>query len=101
MLSVAGDNGHAGGDNKRPFSTRSCVIMSQVLPIVYQDDTLIALRKPSGLLVHRTALARGETRFALQLHLSARVNDDLQALLEFFGWAGHLPSDTASYHEPV
>lgn len=41
--------------------------MSDALPIVYQDDTLVAVRKPSGLLVHRTPLARGETRFALQL----------------------------------
>nr|WP_297459578.1 pseudouridine synthase [uncultured Halomonas sp.] len=41
--------------------------MFDALPIVYQDDTLVAVRKPSGLLVHRTALARGETRFALQL----------------------------------
>ncbi|GHB10825.1 pseudouridine synthase [Modicisalibacter luteus] len=41
--------------------------MCQALPIVYQDDTLVAVRKPSGLLVHRTALARGETRFALQM----------------------------------
>lgn len=43
------------------------VTMSEALPIIYQDDTLVAVRKPSGLLVHRTALARGETRFALQL----------------------------------
>lgn len=43
------------------------MIMSEALPIVYQDDTLVAVRKPSGLLVHRSALARGETRFALQL----------------------------------
>ncbi|MCP1365359.1 pseudouridine synthase, partial [Halomonas sp. BBD48] len=41
--------------------------MCQALPIVYQDDTLVAIRKPSGLLVHRSALARGETRFALQM----------------------------------
>ncbi|WP_224419056.1 MULTISPECIES: pseudouridine synthase [unclassified Modicisalibacter] len=40
--------------------------MSEPLPIVYQDESLVAVRKPSGLLVHRTALARGETRFALQ-----------------------------------
>ncbi|WP_244613099.1 pseudouridine synthase [Modicisalibacter radicis] len=40
---------------------------SDRLPIVYQDDILVAVRKPSGLLVHRSALARGETRFALQL----------------------------------
>ncbi|WP_192036123.1 pseudouridine synthase [Halomonas sp. YLGW01] len=41
--------------------------MSAPLPILYQDDTLVVIAKPSGLLVHRTALARGETRFALQL----------------------------------
>lgn len=41
--------------------------MSEALPIIYQDESLVAVRKPSGLLVHRTALARGETRFALQI----------------------------------
>lgn len=48
-------------------SRSALVAMFDALPIVYQDDTLVAVRKPSGLLVHRTALARGETRFALQL----------------------------------
>ncbi|OWY40515.1 pseudouridylate synthase [Xenophilus sp. AP218F] len=38
-----------------------------MLPILYQDDRLIAIHKPSGLLVHRTVLDRHETRFAVQL----------------------------------
>ncbi|WP_113906205.1 tRNA pseudouridine(65) synthase TruC [Aliidiomarina celeris] len=37
------------------------------LPIVYQDDHLVVIDKPAGLLVHRTALARGERWFAMQL----------------------------------
>lgn len=37
-----------------------------MLPIVYQDAHLIAIDKPAGLLVHRSALDAGETRFALQ-----------------------------------
>ncbi len=35
--------------------------------ILYQDDELVAVDKPPGLLVHRTGLDAGETRFALQL----------------------------------
>ncbi len=37
------------------------------LPIVYRDDTLIVVHKPTGLLVHRSVLDRHETRFALQM----------------------------------
>ncbi|MCC5856278.1 MAG: tRNA pseudouridine(65) synthase TruC [Idiomarina sp.] len=37
------------------------------LDILYQDEYLVAINKPSGLLVHRTALARGERFFAMQL----------------------------------
>lgn len=37
------------------------------LPILFRDDSLIAIHKPAGLLVHRTALDRHETRFALQM----------------------------------
>jgi len=37
------------------------------LPILYRDDWLIAIHKPAGLLVHRSALDRHETRFALQM----------------------------------
>ncbi len=39
----------------------------ETLPIVFQDETLIAVNKPSGLLVHRSMIDRHETRFALQL----------------------------------
>ena len=38
-----------------------------MLPIVFQDDYLVAIHKPAGLLVHRTALDTREQRFALQL----------------------------------
>ena len=38
-----------------------------LLPILYRDDHLIAIHKPSGLLVHRTFLDFYETRFALQI----------------------------------
>jgi tRNA pseudouridine65 synthase len=37
------------------------------LEIVYQDDYLVAINKPAGLLVHRSNIDRHETRFALQL----------------------------------
>ncbi|WP_227367551.1 pseudouridine synthase [Halomonas sp. M20] len=37
------------------------------LRVLYQDKELVAVYKPSGLLVHRTALAKGETRFTLQI----------------------------------
>ena len=35
--------------------------------MLYRDETLIAIHKPAGLLVHRTVLDRHETRFAVQL----------------------------------
>lgn len=38
-----------------------------MLPILYQDEHLVAIHKPPALLVHRTGLDAGETRFALQL----------------------------------
>ncbi len=34
---------------------------------MYQDAQLVAIDKPAGLLVHRTGLDAGETRFAVQL----------------------------------
>jgi tRNA pseudouridine65 synthase len=37
------------------------------LPVIYRDDYLVAVNKPSGLLVHRSPIDRHETRFALQL----------------------------------
>jgi len=41
--------------------------MNEPLPILYQDDQLVAVHKPAGLLVHRSWIDRHETRFALQL----------------------------------
>lgn len=38
-----------------------------VLPIVYQDQHLVAIHKPAGLLVHRSVIDRRERRFALQM----------------------------------
>jgi tRNA pseudouridine65 synthase len=37
-----------------------------MLDILYRDDYLVAINKPSGLLVHRSNIDRHETRFALQ-----------------------------------
>ncbi|OHC62723.1 MAG: pseudouridylate synthase [Rhodocyclales bacterium GWA2_65_20] len=38
-----------------------------MLTILYRDEHLIAIDKPSGLLVHRSDIDRHETRFAVQL----------------------------------
>ncbi|MDQ7947853.1 MAG: pseudouridine synthase [Pedobacter sp.] len=38
-----------------------------MLPIIYQDEHLIAINKPHGLLVHRSKIANDATEFALQL----------------------------------
>ncbi|MGJ7456678.1 pseudouridine synthase [Halomonas sp. MA07-2] len=40
--------------------------MSDPLRILHRDEHLVAVHKPAGLLVHRTALARGEREFLLQ-----------------------------------
>jgi len=37
------------------------------LDILYQDERLVAVNKPAGLLVHRSMIDRHETRFAVQL----------------------------------
>ena len=34
------------------------------LPVLYRDDALAIVCKPAGLMVHDSALARGETQFA-------------------------------------
>lgn len=36
------------------------------LEIIYQDDELIAINKPAGMLVHRSWLDKHETVFAMQ-----------------------------------
>lgn len=38
-----------------------------MLEILYRDDYLVAINKPSGLLVHRSPIDRHETRFAIQM----------------------------------
>ena len=38
-----------------------------MLPIVYRDDSLVAIHKPAGLLVHRTALDAHEPQAVVQL----------------------------------
>jgi len=37
-----------------------------LLEILYQDEFLVAINKPSGLLVHRSPIDKNETRFAIQ-----------------------------------
>ncbi|MCB0037759.1 MAG: tRNA pseudouridine(65) synthase TruC, partial [Anaerolineales bacterium] len=37
-----------------------------MLQILYQDEALVAIHKPAGLLVHRTYLASEAAEFALQ-----------------------------------
>jgi tRNA pseudouridine65 synthase len=39
----------------------------EALAILHQDDALVVIDKPSGLLVHRSPIDRHETRFAVQL----------------------------------
>lgn len=39
----------------------------EVLDILYQDEHLVIVDKPSGLLVHRSIIDRHETRFAMQM----------------------------------
>jgi len=41
--------------------------MDELLEIIYQDQQVVAINKPSGLLVHRSNIDRHETRFAVQL----------------------------------
>ncbi|WJG08543.1 tRNA pseudouridine(65) synthase TruC [Aliiglaciecola sp. LCG003] len=38
-----------------------------ILPIVYQDEYIVAIDKPAGLLVHRSMLDKHETLFAMQI----------------------------------
>jgi len=39
----------------------------ETLEIIYQDEYLVAVNKPAGLLVHRSMIDKHETRFALQM----------------------------------
>lgn len=48
-------------------SAADLIEANQVLPILYQDEFLVAINKPAGLLVHRSEIDRHETRFAMQI----------------------------------
>ena len=39
------------------------------LPVLYQDEHIIAIEKPPGLLVHRSPIDRHERVFAVQTHI--------------------------------
>lgn len=54
--------------------------MAEELEILYRDPWLVAVHKPSGLLVHRSEIDRHETRFALQI-----VRDQIGRRV----WAAH------------
>jgi tRNA pseudouridine65 synthase len=41
--------------------------MLEPLPVLYLDERMVVVDKPSGLLVHRSPIDRHETRFALQI----------------------------------
>ena len=41
--------------------------MDERLEILYRDEWIVAVNKPSGLLVHRSWIDKDETRFALQM----------------------------------
>jgi tRNA pseudouridine65 synthase len=43
------------------------VDVPETLPVIYRDERLVVVDKPSGLLVHRSPIDRHETRFALQI----------------------------------
>ncbi len=42
-------------------------IHKEELPILYRDEYIVVVDKPSGLLVHRSEVDRHETRFAIQI----------------------------------
>ena len=43
------------------------VVGNNLLEIIYQDDFLVAINKPHGLLVHRSPIAADASEFAIQL----------------------------------
>ena len=49
-----------------------------MLEILYQDEVLVAVNKPAGMLVHRSWLDRHETQFVMQTlrsNRAARLSD--------------------------
>jgi tRNA pseudouridine65 synthase len=47
--------------------TPNFLYLRKMLEIVYQDEHMVAINKPHGLLVHRSKIANDATEFALQL----------------------------------
>lgn len=47
--------------------TEPLAALPETLEILYQDEHIIAINKPTGLLVHRSPIDRHETRFAIQI----------------------------------
>jgi len=43
------------------------LVLHDMLPVLYQDEYLIAINKPHGLLVHRSSIAADAEEFALQI----------------------------------
>ncbi|MGO1282628.1 MULTISPECIES: tRNA pseudouridine(65) synthase TruC [unclassified Psychrobacter] len=56
-----------GTENMNIENTGSESDIVNQIEIIYEDEHLVAINKEAGLLVHRSWLDRGETRFALQL----------------------------------
>lgn len=57
-------------ENAAPEGEASVAATNETPPdlaVLYQDDAVVAVHKPSGLLVHRTGLDAGERWFAVQL----------------------------------
>jgi tRNA pseudouridine65 synthase len=58
-------------------SSGAVVLGAVVLEILYQDEDMVVINKPAGLLVHRSPIDKRETRFAVQLlrdQLGVRVH---------------------------
>ncbi len=81
----------------------------ELLTILYQDDDLVVIDKPAGLLVHRSAIDRHETRFALQMlrdqcgqkvYPVHRLDKPSSGVLVFGRTAGIASSLSAEFAEP-
>lgn len=59
-------------DNTTQNTSNQVAAEQQPLEIIYQDEHLVAINKPSGLLVHRSHIDPHETEFAVQ-HLRDQI----------------------------
>lgn len=50
-----------------PSDTKSSAQLNKDLEILFENETLVAINKPHGLLVHRSKIARDAKEFALQM----------------------------------